>query len=107
MTKEDYIFKCANKYKHLKDDYDKLEEVYEIAKRELFITLYSTNISNIKEDTEIPYIYEYKVLEAMYEIIDIGNLRNFTSYSENGWSWSRPEGGLTTYKNILSKGVLL
>ena len=38
----------------------------------------------------------------MKEIIDIGNMRNFTSYSENGWSWKRPEGGLTTYYDIKS-----
>jgi hypothetical protein len=39
----------------------------------------------------------------MKEIIDIGNMRNFVSYSENGWSWTRPKNGLVAYSNIRSK----
>lgn len=100
MTKEQYIAKVKRQYDYIEDE--DLDEIYEIAKRELFITLYSYNTSLITEDTPIPYVFEYKVLDAMKEIIDIGNLRNFTSYSENGWSWTRPSGGLTTYKNIKS-----
>lgn len=104
MTKEQYMQKISRDYDYLENDV--LEELYEIAKRELFITLYSCNIEEIDENTPIPYIYEYKVLDAMKEIVDIGNLRNFTSYRENGWSWSRPENGLATYSNILAKGVI-
>ena len=101
MTKDEYISKIKRKYEYI--DILDLEETYEIAKRELFITLYSSNTSGITNETEIPYIYEYKVLDAMKEIIEIGNMRNFTSYSENGWSWERPQGGLSTYSNIKSK----
>ena len=100
MSKSDYISKIKLQYSYLEDW--RIDEVFEIAKRELFITLYSTNTSIINEDAQIPYIYEYKVYEAMKEIIDIGNMRNFTSYSENGWSWKRPEGGLSTYYDIKS-----
>ena len=94
MTKQDYIERIIRQYPHLEEW--RVEEVYEIAKRELFITLYSSNTSVVDENTEIPYIYEYSVLEAMKEIINIGNLRDFTSYSENGWSWTRPNSGLQT-----------
>lgn len=100
MTKEMYINKCLRKYPYI--DIMDLEETYEIAKRELFITLYSSNISKVTEETTIPYIFEYKVLDAMFEIIDLGNMRNFQSYQENGWSWQRPKSGLTTYLNINS-----
>ena len=100
MTKDEYISKIKRKYSYI--DILDLEETYEIAKRELFIALYSTNTSVITNETEIPYIYEYKVLDAMKEIIEIGNMRNFTSYSENGWSWERPTNGLSTYNNIKS-----
>lgn len=101
MTKEEYIRRAFRKYPYVEEE-DK-EETYEIAKRELFITLYSSNTSRIDKDTEIPYIYEYKVLEAMKEIIDMGEMRHFTSYQENGWSWSRPDSGLSTYQNIKCK----
>lgn len=101
MTKEQYIAKVKRQYSYIEDE--DLEEVYEIAKRELFITLYSSNTSLVNENTPIPYIFEYKVLDAMKEVIDIGNLRNYTSYSENGWSFTRPAGGLSTYKNIKSQ----
>ena len=68
MSKNDYISKIKLQYSYLEDW--RIDEVFEIAKRELFITLYSTNTSIINEDTQIPYIYEYKVYEAMKEIID-------------------------------------
>lgn len=97
MKREEYISKIISDYGI---PYDKAEEVFEIAKRELFITLYSCNTGLITEDTQIPYIYEYKVLEAMREIIDLGNLRNFTAYQENGWSWTRPSKGLSSYAGI-------
>lgn len=100
MEKDEYISKLIDKYPHI--PYSKAEDVYEIAKRELFITLYSYNTALITAETKIPYIYEYKVLEAMQEIVDIGNLRNFTSYQENGWSWTRPYKGLSAYANIKS-----
>lgn len=101
MQKEDYISRLQRKYPYL--DIEDIEETYEIAKRELFITLYSCNTSLVDENTEIPYIYEYDVLEAMKEIVDLGNMRNFTSYQENGWSWTRPKAGLSTYNKIKSK----
>lgn len=100
MTKEQYIVKIQNKFPYICND--DLDETYEIAKRELFITLYSSNTSVVNENTEIPYIYEYKVLDAMKEIINLGNMRDFTSYRENGWSWERPESGLKAYQNIKS-----
>lgn len=100
MTKQEYVSSCLRKYPYI-DMFD-LEETYEIAKRELFITLYSCNTSMITESQEIPYVYEYKVLEAMHEIIDIGSMRNFTSYQENGFSWTRPKTGLVAYQNIKS-----
>ena len=105
MVKQEYIDKIHRRYVYLEEW--RIDDVYEIAKRELFIALYSSNTSKVSEDTEIPYIYEYKVLEAMEEIINIGNMRNFTSYSENGWSWSRPTNGLQAYKDIKSKGVAI
>lgn len=101
MTKEEYMYKLSRKYPYI--DSEDVEETYEIAKRELFISLYSCNTGSINDNTEIPYIYEYKVLEAMQEIVDLGNMRNFTSYRENGWSWTRPKAGLSTYNNIKSK----
>lgn len=104
MQKEDYITRIKRQYPYI-DNMD-AEEVYEIAKRELFTTLYAVNPSVVNENTEIPYIYEYAVLQAMKEIIDIGNMRNFTSYSENGWSWTRPNNGLVAYRNINSKAVM-
>lgn len=100
MEKSEYIAKCKRKYPYI--EYEDLDETYEIAKRELFITLYSTNTNKVNKDTEIPYIFEYCLLDAMKEIIEIGTMRNFTSYQENGWSWTRPDGGLMTYKNIKS-----
>lgn len=100
MTKQDYITKCLRKRPYI--SFEDLDETYEIAKRELFITLYSCNSAKITKDTEIPYIFEYKVLEAMEEIIEIGTMRNFTSYMENGWSWTRPKTGLVAYQNIKS-----
>lgn len=101
MTKQDYIDKIIQQYPHLEEW--RVDEIYEHAKRELFITLYSSNTSVVDENTKIPYIYEYSVLDAMKEIINMGNLRNFTSYSENGWSWTRPTNGLQTYKDIKAK----
>ena len=101
MNKQDYINKIKRQYPYLEDE--DIDETYEIAKRELFITLYSCNTDLIKEDTQIPYVYEYTVLQAMKEIVDMGNMRNFTSYSENGWSWSRPNGGLVSYRDVKSK----
>ena len=101
MTKDDYISRIRRKYPYIHPM--DLEETYEIAKRELFITLYSSNTSKVTSETEIPYIYEYKVLEAMEEIVDMGNMRNYTSYSENGWSWTRPKSGLIAYNGIKSK----
>lgn len=105
MKKNDYITKILRKYPYICQM--DLEETYEIAKRELFITLYSCNTSMITEETEIPYAFEYKVLEAMKEIIDLGPMRNFTSYQENGFSYTRPAGGLLAYRNInsLAEGV--
>ena len=52
-------------------------------------------------NVEIPN-YKPEVLEAMEEIIEIGNMRNFQSYQENGWSWTRPKTGLVAYQNIKS-----
>lgn len=104
MTKEEYINIAFRNNQFVSDD-DK-EEIYEIAKRELFITLYACNTSMINEDTIIPYAFEYKVIEAMREIIDMGNMRNFTSYQENGWSWTRPKNGLVSYQNINSKAMV-
>ncbi len=104
MTKEEYIQRIQRKYPYI-EMFD-LDDTYEIAKRELFISVYGCNTKNIDENTEIPYIYEYAVLEAMKEIIDMGNMRNFTSYQENGWSWTRPSTGLNAYKNIKSKAVV-
>ena len=101
MTKDEYVNKIRSQYKYL--EVWRVQDIYEIAKRELFITLYSCNTSSINKDTEIPYIYEYKVLEAMQEIIEIGTMRNFTSYQENGYSWSRPSSGLQAYRNLKSK----
>ena len=101
MNRQDYISKIQQQYSYLEPF--RIEEVYEIAKRELFITLHSCNTSLVDENTTIPYIYEYTVLEAMKEIIDIGNMRSFVSYSENGWSWTRPKNGLVAYSNIRSK----
>ena len=63
MTKEQYIVKIQQKFPYISND--DLDETYEIAKRELFITLYSSNTSVVNENTEIPYIYEDKVLDAM------------------------------------------
>ena len=103
MEKSEYISRAFRNNDYVSQE-DK-EETYEIAKRELFLTIYSSDTSKINENTKIPYVYEYKVLEAMKEIIEIGNMRYFTSYSENGWSWKRPSDGLSTYKNILSKAV--
>lgn len=101
MKKNDYVTRVRSNHKHL--EVWRVEDVYEIAKRELFITLYSCNTSLINENTEIPYIYEYKVLEAMEEIINMGTMRHFTSYQENGWSWTRPSNGLQAYRNLKAK----
>nr|DAR54947.1 MAG TPA: hypothetical protein [Caudoviricetes sp.] len=105
MTKEEYIERIKRKEKYNYIEYEDLDEVYEIAKMELLLTLYASKTDMITEETEIPYAYTYKVLEAMEEIIDIGDMRNFTSYQENGWSWTRPEGGLIAYRNINSMGL--
>lgn len=101
MEKYEYIDMIKQEFPHLEDF--RVNQVYEIAKRELFITLYSANTSVVNENTQIPYIYEFTVLEAMQEIINIGNMKNFTSYQENGWSWERPSNGLQTYSNIKPK----
>lgn len=103
MTKDEYIDRIKRQYNYI--SYEDLEETYEIAKFELLLTLYASETELITEETEIPYAYTYKVLDAMKEIVEIGNMRNFTSYTENGWSWQRPEGGLATYQKINSMGV--
>lgn len=105
MTKDEYIDRIKRQEKYNYISYEDLEETYEIARSELLLTLYASNTDMITEETEIPYAYTYKVLEAMKEIIDIGDMRSFTSYQENGWSWTRPDGGLTTYQNINSMGL--
>lgn len=104
MTKEQYVSRVLKKYNYL--DIDEVEDIFETAKRELFITLYSCNASVVDENTPIPYIYEMKVLDCMLEIIDLGTARNFTTYQENGISWNRPTNGYKSYENILSKAVI-
>ena len=102
MTKEEYIDRIKRNKKYSYITYEDLDEVYEIAKEELLLILYT---SNIDENTTIPYAFQYMVLQAMKEIIEIGNMRNFTSYSENGWKWERPDAGLQTYAKINSMGL--
>lgn len=103
LLKEEYIASLQKKYPYI--EYEDLDETYEIAKEELLLILYSSDTSQISEETEIPYPFRYKVLEAMKEIVNMGNMRNFTSYSENGWKWERPDTGLQAYANINSMGL--
>lgn len=105
MIKEEYIDRIKRNKKYSYITYEDLDEVYEIAKEELLLILYASDTSNIDENTTIPYAFQYMVLQAMKEIIEIGNMRNFTSYSENGWRWERPDAGLQTYAKINSMGL--
>lgn len=104
MLKDEYISICKKRYSYL-EEYE-LDYIFESAKRELFITLYSSNTSAITEETTIPYAYEMKVLDCMFEMIDLGSARNFTSYQENGIRWTRPNTGYKAYQNIKSFAIL-
>ena len=68
------------------------------------------NNKQVRDDRKIDD-YFYKISNddkhdlACEIIIEIGNMRNFTSYSENGWKWERPDAGLQTYAKINSMGL--
>lgn len=94
MTKQEYISYLHQKYCWLSSI--DLEMTYRKAKEEVLNTLFPFN----DEITEVPPRYEMKVLEAMEEIIEIGNMRHYTSYQENGVSWSKDYSGLSCLKDI-------
>lgn len=81
--KKDYLDYFHNKYDYV--DYKDLEMTYEIAKERLLNTLFPFN----DDIEEVPSRYKMKIVEVMEEIIDTGNMRHYTSYRENGVSWTR------------------
>lgn len=87
MTKEECINYFKEKYSWI--DYCDLEMTYEIAKERIINTLFPFD----NEITEIPYKNRMKIVEVMDEIIDTGNMRHYTSYKENGVSWTRASTG--------------
>lgn len=100
MTVDEYVYRCKRKYEWL--DEEDLYEIYYFAKEALLNALFP--FSNLDEDIEVPKKYEYKLLEVMYEAIDSGNGRHYTSYSENGVSWSRDVSGYSSLKDIVPYG---
>lgn len=101
MTKDEYIYRCQRKYNWI--SYEDLDDCYELAKEELLNAIY---ISDFDETTEVPYRYQRKLLDVMFELIDHSDARHFTSYSENGVSWTKAAEGLTSLHNILAVGEI-
>lgn len=101
MTKEECISYFKEKYPYVSDI--DLEVTYGKAKERLLNTLFPYDSSI----TEIPSNYEYTLMDGIEEIIDLGNMRNFTSYSENGVSWRRESNqNINAYKDIVPMGGL-
>ena len=99
MSENDYITYFSDKYNYI-SHYDLLM-TYRLAKEKIINTLYP-----FRDDVnEVPQKYEMKVIEVMEELIETSNMRHFTSYSENGWKWERPDAGLQTYAKINSMGL--
>ena len=94
MTKEEYIAYFKNKYPYIEEN--DLSMTYHIAKENLLNTLFPFDDTQ----TEVPPRYEYKLIEVMDEIIDLGNMRNYTSYRENGVVWERDYSGISSLSNI-------
>ena len=67
MEKSEYISRAFRNNDYVSQE-DK-EETYEIAKRELFLTIYSSDTSKINENTKIPYVYEYLLKKLIRRII--------------------------------------
>lgn len=101
MEKQDYINKAHVKYPYI--TLEDLEDCYYFAKESLLNVLYPFRVESggEGEDNPVPKRYQYKLLEVMYEMIDMGNGRHFTSYSENGVSWKRDSSELQSLKNII------
>jgi len=73
-----------------------LDMTYRKAKEVLLNTLFPFDLSV----NEVPQRYEAKLLEVMEEIIEIGNMRHYTSYQENGVSWRKDYSGLSSLKDV-------
>lgn len=95
MTKDEYITYFKNKYDYL--DIIDLEMTYKLAKERIINTLYPFN-ENI---TEVPSKYEMKVFEVMEELIETSNMRHYTSYKENGVSWSKTTTDLESLRDLV------
>lgn len=94
MNENDYIIYFGEKYPYL-NNID-LEMTYKLAKERIINALYP-----FRDDvTEIPRKYEMKVLEVMEEIISTSDMRHYTSYSENGVSWSKLSTDLESLQDI-------
>lgn len=94
MKKEEYCARIRKKYPYL--DYDDVEEIFECAKENLI----NTYDPNHRMPYEIPSHYTYKVLEVAYEIINLGPMRNLTTYKENGCLLSKDYTGLSSLQDI-------
>lgn len=94
MTENDYIEYFKDKYDYI--SYYDLKMTYKLAKERIINTLYPFDDSK----TEVPPKYEMKVIEVMEELIDTSNMRHFTSYSENGVSWSKMTTDLESLQDL-------
>lgn len=94
MTENDYIEYFKDKYDYI--SYFDLKMTYKLAKERIINTLYPFDDSK----TEVPPKYEMKVIEVMEELIDTSNMRHFTSYSENGVSWSKMTTDLESLQDL-------
>lgn len=94
MTKNDYTSYLHHKYCWI-NPID-LEMTYKKAKEALLNTLFPFDLSK----NEVPERYEMKLLEVMEEIIELGNMRHYTSYQENGVSWRKDYSGLSSLSDV-------
>lgn len=83
VNKEDVLNYFKTKYSWI--EYCDLDITYETAKEKIINTLFPFDDTI----TEIPEKHKMKIYEVMEEIIDTGNMRHYTSYKENGVSWTR------------------
>lgn len=98
LSIDEYIYKCKKQYEWIADE--DLEDCYYEAKELLLNAIY---ISGFDENTQVPYRYERKLLEIMKELIDHSDARHFTSYSENGVSWTKAKEGISSISDILAR----
>lgn len=92
MTKEEYISILKSRYDYLEDW--QYEYIYGNAREKLLNALFPF-VDDISE-MEIPSKYQFKLVEAMFELVENEGVGSYVSYSENGVSWKKSETNVTT-----------